>query len=399
MKPLAPPFERRGAFASVFSLRLSWWRLDWHVLALALALLAFGLFVVRAIALSDAEFGREGVDFSSHLKKVALAAPMLVVGLTLRPRWLRRNAWVLYAGSIALLVLVALFGDVRNNARRWIELPLIGFDLQPSELAKLGLIVALARVLYTSRLERWSDWRAPIAVTLLPMALVALQPDLGTAMSMAPVCVGMLYLAGAAPSRMLQIAFALALVAVLAYQFEWIHDYQLQRVDTWLESFGAPALIEGRNGPAFHTYHARVAIGNGGWWGRGLGNGVANEAGRLPERDCDSIFAVIAEEAGFTGASGVLLLYLLLVVLLLASAGQIRERFSRLVVAGIGLHFGAHLFVNVGVNLGLMPMTGLPLPLFSTGGSSMLATFAALGLALGLAAQREATLDEDAFRD
>ncbi len=399
MKPFSSGFERRGPLSAIFSLRLAWWRVDWHVLALALALLAFGLLVVRAIALSDAEFGRDGIDFSSHVQKVVIGAPMLFVGLTLRPRWLRRNAWGVYAGSIALLVAVALFGQLRNNARRWLELPLVGFDLQPSELAKLGLIVALARVLYTSRLERWRDWRAPVAVTLLPMALVALQPDLGTAISMAPVCVGMLYLAGAPARRMLQIAAAFAALGVAAYQFEWIRDYQLQRVSTWLGSFDAAELIDGRNGTAFHTYHARVAIGNGGWWGRGLGGGVANEAGRLPESDCDSIFAVVAEQAGFVGASGVLLLYVLLVVLLLASAGQIRERFSRLVVAGIGLHFCAHLLVHVGVNLGLAPMTGLPLPLFSTGGSSMLATFAALGLALGLAAQREATLDEDAFRE
>jgi rod shape determining protein RodA len=186
---------------------------------------------------------------------------------------------------------------------------------------------------------------------------------------------------------------------VLAYKLELIHDYQLQRIQTWLESMSPESLIAGRNGAAFHTYHARVAIGNGGWFGRGLGLGVANEAAHLPERDSDSIFAVIAEEAGFLGTAGLLSLYVLLIVLVLASASAIRERFSRLVVCGIGLYFAAHFFVNVGVNLGLLPMTGLTLPLFSTGGSSMFVTFLALGLALGLAAQREATLDEDAFRD
>lgn len=399
MKPASSASERRGILSQVFSLRLAWWRVDWHVLALSLALLCLGLFVVRAIALSDLEYGREGVDFDKHLQKVLIALPMILVGLTLRPRWLRRNAWLIYAATIVLLLLVPLVGEVRNNARRWIQLPGIAFELQPSELAKLGLIIVLARVLYTSRLRRWRDWRLPVAVALLPMGLVVLQPDLGTAMSMGPVCVGMFYMAGASARRIASIALGLLALALVAYQLEWIRDYQLERVDTWLDSFGAASLIEGRNGPAFHTYHARVAIGNGGWWGQGLGNGVANEAGHLPERDCDSVFAVIAEEAGFLGASGVLALYVLLVVLLLASAGQIRERFSRLVVSGIGLHFAAHAFVNIGVNLGVAPITGLPLPLFSTGGSSMLATFAALGLALGLAAQREATLDEDAFRD
>jgi rod shape determining protein RodA len=399
MRPGSSPFERRSLLSQAFSLRLDWWRVDWHLLALALALLALGIVVVHSIALSDDALGRDDVVFAKHVKKIVVASPMLLVGLTLRPRWLRRHAWTIYGATIVLLLLLPFVGHVRNNATRWMQLPLIGFDLQPSELAKLGLIIALARVLYSSRLERWRDWRAPLGITLLPLALVMMQPDLGTAMSMAPVCAGMLYLAGASGRRVAGIALSVLVVGVLAYKFEWLRDYQLERVETWLESFGASALIDGRTGSAFHTYHARVAIGNGGWWGQGLGNGVANEAGHLPERDCDSIVAVIAEEAGFVGVGAVLVLYALLVVLLLSSAGQIRERFSRLVVGGLGLHFASHLFVNVGVNLGLVPMTGLPLPLFSTGGSAMLATFAAIGLALGLAAQREAALDEDAFRD
>jgi rod shape determining protein RodA len=216
---------------------------------------------------------------------------------------------------------------------------------------------------------------------------------------MGPSAVGMFSLAGAPARRILGLVGGVAAALALAYQLELIRDYQLQRVDTWLQAMTPASLIEDRNGAAFHTYHARVAIGNGGWFGRGLGQGVANQAGHLPERDCDSIFAVIAEESGFLGTAGLLALYACLIALLLYGAGSIRERFSRLVVGGVGLYFAAHFFVNVGVNLGLLPMTGLTLPLLSTGGSSMLVTFAALGLALGLAAQREATLDEDAFRD
>jgi len=170
----------------------------------------------------------------------------------------------------------------------------------------------------------------------------------------------------------------------------------MERVDTWLDSFTPEERIAARNGAGFHTYHARVAIGNGGLDGRG--EGVANETGLLPERDCDSIFAVIAEELGFVGASVVLGLYALLVLAMMSSASAMRDRFGRLVVAGVAIYFGAHLLINVSVNLGLMPMTGLTLPLLSTGGSSLLATFLALGLALGLASHHEAALDRDAFR-
>jgi rod shape determining protein RodA len=317
----------------------------------------------------------------------------------MRPRWLRRNAWLLYAVSIVLLLAVPFIGAERNNARRWIPLPLIGFDLQPSELAKLGLILALSRALYQARLQRWGEWGLPALLALLPMGLVVQQPDLGTAMTVVPVTLGLLYVAGASGRGILLVVGAGVLAALLAFRLELVRDYQLQRVDTWLETLAAEDLIEKKNGPAFHTYHARVAIGNGALWGTGVGRGVANEAGHLPERDSDSIFAVMAEELGLVGVSLVVLAYTALIAALLVRASTIRERFARLVVGGIGLYFAAHFFINTGVNLGLIPMTGLTLPLFSTGGSSLLTSFFGLGLALGLAAQREATLDGDAFRD
>jgi rod shape determining protein RodA len=297
-----------------------------------------------------------------------------------------------------LLLLVPVLGQERNNARRWIPLP-GGFDLQPSELAKLGFAIAMARLLYTRRMKEPQDWLRAGALLAVPMGLVMVQPDLGTALTLVPVGAGMIYLAGASGRSILKLAVAAAAVSWLAVQLDLVRPYQLQRIQTWRESWAATDLILARNGPAFHAYHNRVSIGNGGLFGQGLGQGVANQAAHLPERDCDSIFSVVAEEAGFLGGSGILALYTLLIVLLLHSASGVRERFSRLVVGGIALIFASHLVVNVGVNLGLMPLTGLPLPLFSTGGSSLLASFAALGLALGLAAQSEPTFDEDAFRD
>ena len=138
--------------------------------------------------------------------------------------------------------------------------------------------------------------------------------------------------------------------------------------------------------------------GTGGLLGRGLGKGGANAAAHLPERDCDSIFCVIAEEGGFVGAAFLVFFYLLFAALMLAAAARTRERYSRLVVAGVGLYFASHFLINVGVNLGLLPLTGLTLPLISTGGSSLMASLLALGLAMGLSARQEPTLDLDAFR-
>ena len=400
MKGAAWHPQRRSALGRVLNLRsLAWLRVEWHVLAMALSLLAIGLVFVRHMDLADVNFNRDEVHFASHLRKVGLTLPFLFLALLVRPRWLRRNTWVLYGIAIALLLLVPVIGEERNHARRWIRLPLPGFDLQPSELAKLGLILALARVLYTSRMKTLGEWVRPGLLALLPMALVALQPDLGTALTIVPVTLGMFYLAGASARRLVAIVLLAGLVGLGAWKLELVRGYQLQRVKTWVAAMDNDALIEGRNGPAFHTYMGRVSVGNGGWFGTGLGQGVANEAGHLPERDSDSIFAVVAEEAGFVGTGAIVLLYTSLIAALMISASAIRERFTRLVVGGIALYFGAHFFINVGVNLGLLPMTGLTLPLFSTGGSSLLVSFLALGLALGLAAQQEPTLDQDAFRD
>jgi rod shape determining protein RodA len=404
MKTRDQSLPRRGlSFAlprSPFSLRgLRWFEVDWHVLAIAALLLVLGVALVHAMAQADETYERNGVDFKRHLGIVALTLPMVLLGMSLRPRWLRKKAWLLYAGCVTLLLLLPFIGSTHNGSRRWIRMP-GAFDLQPSELAKIGLVLALARVLYRNRLERLKDWGPPLAAALIPMGLVAKQPDLGTAMSFVPITLGMLYVAGARAKVIGLFLAGAAVVVFLACEFRIgpLHGYQFQRIHTWLDGFHAKDLIRAKNGPAFHSYRARVSIGEGGTFGTGLGDGVANRTGSLPERDCDSVFAVIAGELGFVPTAGVMTLYMLMIALLLGSASGIRDRFSRLAAGGIAMYFAAHFMINVSVNLGLIPMTGITLPLFSTGGSSLLTTFLALGLAVGLAAHSEPALDKDAFQ-
>ena len=391
---------RRGGAAARGPLsfhQLRWHDFDWHILLVALSLLVFGLLFLNAMALADGEQGREDVRIDAHLQKLLVGLPFLVLGTLTRARTLRRNAIRLYAAAVALLLAVPFIGDVRNNAQRWIETPV--FDIQPSEFAKLALILVLARVLERNRLERWRDWWPPLLLAAAPMALVVLQPDLGTAMTIVPVTLGMLHLAGARTRVLVGFLVLVGLAGFTAWRLDvGFQGYQAERIETWQESFDADSLIEGRRGAAFHQYHARLAIGNGGLLGKGLGRGIANRTGILPERDSDSIFAVICEEGGLVGAGALVLLYLLLIVLLRTSAAGLRDRFARLTVGGVALYFAAHLFFHTGVNLGLLPMTGLTLPLLSTGGSSMLVTFLALGIALGLGASHEPALDRDAFR-
>lgn len=384
---------------SAVSLRIPWTRLDWPILFLGLGMVALGLVFVDHMAQADELFGHKvKISSEKQLAKALLAVPFLVLGLLLRPRWLRRNAYLLYGCALFLVCLVPLIGEERNGARLWIPLP-FGLDLQPSELVKIGVILALSRALYRNRLKKAQDWRTPGALVLVPLFLVVVQPDLGTAMTLVPVTLGLFYLAGARRRVLGGLVLGAALVGFGAWRFDWIQGYQKKRIDTWASCIEPAALIENRNGAAFHTYQARVAIGNGGLMGRGLGRGVANETGHLPERGSDSIFAVIAEEGGFLGASGLVVAYLLFAGLFLVAAGRTRERFSRLVIAGTGLYFAAHFAINAGVNLGLIPMTGLTLPLMSTGGSSLLVSLALLGMALGLSARAEVSLDSDSFSE
>lgn len=386
-----------SGWRAVLSLRVPWWRIDWPILLLGAGFVALGLIFVEHMAQADELLARERPILSgSQLKKSIVVAPALVFGLLLRPRWVRRNAYLLYALALVLVGLLPVFGEERNGARSWYDL---GFDLQPSELLKLGVILALARALYTNRMAEPGEWRVPALLVLVPMAMVAAQPDLGTAMTLVPIALGMFWLAGARTGWLVALVLSVAAAGFTAWKLEWIQGYQAKRIDTWIEGFDNQDLIRSRTGAGFHAYQARVAIGNGGLSGTGLGQGVANEAGHLPERESDSIFAVIAEETGFLGAAGLVGAYLLFAGLLLLAAARTRERFSRLVIAGTALYFVSHFALNTGVNLGLVPMTGLTLPLISTGGSSLLASLALLGLALGLSARAEVVLDEDSFRE
>ncbi|HED66202.1 MAG TPA: hypothetical protein ENJ09_11680, partial [Planctomycetes bacterium] len=181
---------------SILDPRIPWAQTDWALVVLAGVMVATSLVFVEGMAAADLLYGRDDIVFASHVRKLVVALPFLFLGYFVRPRWLRRNAWIVFGVCMALLLLVPLIGEERNNARRWIQLPL-GFDLQPSEPAKIGLVLILARSLYRNRLESLRDWLLPGALALLPMVLVAAQPDLGTALTVVPVTLGMFWFAGA----------------------------------------------------------------------------------------------------------------------------------------------------------------------------------------------------------
>ena len=363
---------------------------DWHLLAAAGALLGVGLCFIWSASLSMEKLPN---GLQGQLVRIVLSLPFLLCGLLVPLPWLRRNAFLMYGATVLMLVGVFLFGLERNGSRRWFA---VGgsFLIQPSEFVKLGLILALAKVLmYRRRLGSFEGLVLPSVLLGCPLLLILRQPDLGTALVLVPIWFAILFAAGAKKRHLLGIGLSALLLLPAGYLL--LRPYQKERVDVWLRQ-GSLTPLEKRS-TGFHLYNAKVSIGSGGWVGHGLGRGPQNQLDLLPERHTDFIAALIGEEGGFFGATAVVSLYLLLVLLLFGAALRVREPFGRLVVVGVGAFFMTHLFVNVGVATGLLPTTGVVLPLVSHGGSSTMAAFVALGLALNVASRRETELGKEGF--
>lgn len=306
-------------------------------------------------------------------------AAMLVVGL-IDIRFWRAVAPVAYVGAFALLVLVEVMGEIGMGAQRWIDLGF--FQLQPSELMKVALVMALAAYYDRLPVEKVSRplWvTLPLLLTLAPVALVLKQPDLGTAILLLAGGGAVMFLAGVSLWYFgAAIAAAVGLVtAVLKSKgTEWqlIEDYQFRRIFTFLDPAADPL------GAGYHITQAKIAMGSGGLAGRGFMQGTQSRLNFLPEKHTDFIFTTLAEEFGFVGSISLLGLYTLIVVFCIFSAISNRDRFGALLTGGIAVTFFLFFAVNMGMVMGLMPVVGVPLPLVSYGGSAMLVLLAAFGL-------------------
>ncbi len=360
----------------------------WEVLPLAAFVVLIGIVLQWSVA-------GAGPLPRGHLVRVLAAALVAAFAASRPPRTWSRLAPALWVGVLVLLVLVLVVGREVNGARRWLFLP-GGVSLQPSEFLKPVLILLWARgFAERPRPRRLADLARPAAALGLGFVLVLVEPDLGTALSLLPLFLGMVWLAGA-PRRVVRILLLAPLVlAPLAWPL--LHGYQRERIQTWWQQDALTP--EQRAAEGYHLWHAKLAVGSGGWEGMGWGRGPENRLDRLPERTNDFVFPVLAEEGGFRVAVPFLTAYLLLGLALLRRSARHRDPFVRLALAGCGLYFLVHLVVNVGVTLGVLPTTGLPLPLVSLGGSSMVAAGWVLGLAWSLAGVRAAPLSSRAFEE
>ncbi len=349
--------------------------IHWGLVMLLVAAASIGFLMLYSVA-----GGNWDPWAAAQLKRFALGMALMFV-VAMIPIWLWRNvSAVAYLVSLILLLVVAYFGSIGMGAQRWIDL---GFmRLQPSELCKITLVMVLAAYYDWLPSDRVSNpiWViVPILLTLIPVGLVISQPDLGTALLLLMGGGAMMFLAGVhwayfASVIVLAVGGIAAIFQSRGLQWQLLNDYQYRRIDTFLDPASDPL------GAGYHITQSKIALGSGGWTGRGFMQGTQTRLNFLPEKHTDFIFTTLAEEFGFIGAISLLIIYLLILAFCWLSALQNKDRFSTLLIMGISVTFFLFFAVNMSMVMGLAPVVGVPLPLVSYGGSAMLVLMGAFGL-------------------
>ncbi|HSK23969.1 MAG TPA: rod shape-determining protein RodA [Egicoccus sp.] len=360
--------------------------LDPVLVLTALALTGIG--IVMIYSAKHATLAQQGLPSTLYVSRQLMALVIGVIGLVAAAvidyRHLRSYAAVLYTGSLLFLVLVLTgLGTARGGSQRWIVIG--GFQLQPSEIAKVAVLITVAAWIHERKGEPWlSTVAVSLALTMVPMALVFLQPDLGTSIVFVWL-LAVLFLVGSAPARYLVgLGLAGIVAAVVAVTQEFLDPYQLARLTAFARA-GDPSLDRTLR---FQTEQSEIAIGSGQLFGKGLFQGTQTSLSFVPENHTDFIFTVVGEEFGFVGTGLVLALFLVLIWRGLRIAILAKDLFGTLLAAGIVAMLALQVFINVGMNVGIMPVTGLPLPFISYGGTSLIVWFGLVGLLLNVHMRR-----------
>ncbi|MCC6573951.1 MAG: rod shape-determining protein RodA [Planctomycetes bacterium] len=372
--------------------------LPWGVLAPAILMTMVGVAFIYS-ATTDFELTGQGLAHSGdyHVKQIAyaVAAIALLIALALTPTsWLSRP-WPLWiAAGLTMLGAVMVFGRTINGAKSWI--PLGPVNLQPSEMCKPLLIVALAGFLrFHRQIDSPRTLFMCLGITGLFFFPILLQPDFGTAMVFVPVVASMVWVAGGNRLYMAAIGAMGAFALPVAYLGGFMKAHQSKRIDIFLSSLTGE--IADQSGDGYQLVQSMTAVGGGGVFGQGYGQGAQSQLSFLPERHTDFIFSVIAEETGLIGVAVFLLIFFWMLWQMLAVARNTREPYARLVCVGVAAMFFAQLVINVGMTCGVMPITGLTLPFVSYGGSSLWTAFVSLGLVANVAVQPERVMGKTPF--
>jgi len=351
-----------------------WRHFDYVLLVSAVLLTVYGILMVYSATLAgspaDAPFFS---TFPGHQAVFAVIGLILLIGATVvDARLIRAAGYPVYAVNLLLLLAVAAIGARSHGAQRWIDVGF--FQFQPSELAKLLIIITLAKF-FADNQERLHLFRyvlLSLALVGVPIVLVYVQPDLGTALVLVAIWLGMAVMAGVRLVHLGLLGGGLVLAAPIVWQV--MKGYQRSRLLIFLNPESDPS------GEGYNMIQSRISVGSGGWLGQGFAHGTQSQLDFLKVQHTDFIFAVLGEELGFIGAIGLFLLFVILLFCLIRAASAQRELFGRVFAAGVASMLLFQIFVNVGMTIGLMPVTGIPLPLISYGSSNLLTTLMAFGL-------------------
>ena len=358
----------------MFERRL-YFHIDWALVIAILALCALGVTQIYS-----ATTGSSGRLYQTQIYAIILGLGAMVFTLTLDYRTFADKSHLIYIGLCLVLLYVIFLGEVQMGARRWISLG--GFNLQPSEFAKAGVALVLAKYFGEARgAPGWPSLAIGGLLTAVPFALIYKEPDLGTAVTLLPVFLAVAYLAGMQMRVLGIMALCLVLAAPIAWKFA-LKDYQKSRISTFIDP------TQDAKGAGYQQIQARITVGSGGLMGKGFKQGTQGQLRFLPVAHNDFIFSVLAEEQGFTGVLMALGLYLFVILRTLDAARLSKDRLGSYLVLGVLASFTFQVVYNITMSAGLAPVKGLTLPLMSYGGSSMIATLASFGLVLNVRMRR-----------
>lgn len=355
-------------------------RIPWLLVLLVCLLAAVGVASLYSVADGSMQPWAE-----RHASRFLLALSLMLAVAVVPLRVWAGLAIPSYLAALALLALVPVLGTEAMGARRWLQVG--DLSVQPAEIMKIALIAALARyyhLLPADQLSRPRYVGLPLIAIAVPVLLTLRQPDLGTAMVFATIGLGLMFLAGV--SWWYFIGGAAGLLALLPWLWGNLHDYQRRRIEVFLDADRDPL------GAGYHIAQSKIALGSGGITGKGFRQGTQAALDFLPEKHTDFIFTMFAEEWGFAGSIGLIALYALLVVTIGSLALASRSIFGRLLIGGVALIVFLYAFINVAMVTGLLPVVGVPLPLVSYGGTSMMTVMLGIGLAMSAHIHRDRPL-------
>ena len=363
------------------SVRDKFWQINWGLVAIVcvIAIIGFAMLYSAANGSFDPWASRQMARFAVGLV-IMFAVALIDIRL-----WLR-SAYVVYLGALALLVAVEVAGAAGMGAQRWLSLGFI--NLQPSEIMKVAMILALARYFHKISAEEIARphyllW--PLVLVALPMLLVLRQPDLGTAGMLVLVSGVVFFMAGVRLWKF-GVVFGAGL-AMIPIGWQFLRDYQKQRILTFFNPESDPL------GAGYHILQSKIALGSGGIFGKGFMLGSQSHLNFLPEKQTDFIFTMLAEEFGIVGGLFLLGLYVLILIYGFAIALRSRNQFGRLIAIGVTATFFFYVFINIAMVMGLVPVVGVPLPLISYGGTSMLTLLFSFGLLIGVYIHRDIVIE------